>query len=1098
MLPMAAAEAVPERGQQLLCWVIAPYAGCAPALGGTEEESSAPAQTKKPEESSPAEPLVKIKLGEDETEIECLIDTGATYSVLNTKKHELGYDTVRIIGATGKPETRPFFKPLKFKIGKQWVTHQFLYLPGAPKPLIGRDLLEKLEAEIKFKNGEVEVSIPESKFVQASILLLQEIEQVKRKIPAEVEDAVIPVVWAGEIPGKSKRAEPVRIDLIPGSTPVRLKQYPLKLEAKLGLVPIIQKFLKYGLLRECESKYNTPILPVKKADGKSYRLVQDLRAVNQIVQDIHPVVANPYTLLTALTEDQGWFTVLDLKDAFFCVPLDSGSQELFAFEWENPETGRKTQYTWTVLPQGFKNSPTIFGNQLAKELELWRQENRNGVMLQYVDDILIAGNSREECLELTVSLLNFLGLSGYRVSKGKAQIAQETVIYLGFEILRGQRQLSNERKEAICQLPEPRNVHELRTFLGMVGWCRLWIANYGLMVKPLYELLKSSKGPLQWTNEDRNAYIQLKRALMKAPALGLPNLEKPFELFTHERQAIALGVLTQRLGEYKRAVAYFSKQLDPVSQGWPSCLRAVAATVLLIQEARKLTMGQKITVYVPHMVTTVLDQKGGHWLSPSRMLKYQVVLIEPDDVTLKTTAVINPAMFLSTRQEGGKPEHDCLQTIEEVYSSRPDLKDVPLQNPDWELYTDGSSFMKEGKRVSGYAITTVETVVEAQALPSKTSAQKAELIALTRALQLSANKCVNIWTDSKYAFGVVHAHGAIWKERGLLSSQGTEIKHKEEILSLLESIKAPAAVAIMHCKAHQSGQTAQERGNKLADLAAKRAAEKGIEENVLAIVPGKRISLQENPIYDKQDKRLIETLQAERREDGWAVTPTGLVVIPHSLMNSLVKEEHNTVHWGTENLLKHLQKSVISRNMVEIIKSITQRCELCCKNNPKTQNKIQFGKTTEGQAPGEYWQIDFTELPRKGGLKYLLVLVDTYTGWPEAFPCRTNKAKEVVKILLKEIIPRFGVPLGMSSDRGPHFIAKVVTEISRLLGISWDLHTPYRPQSSGKVKRMNYTLKTPLSKICQETSMNWTQALPLALLRIKSNHKVDNISACTN
>ncbi|KFM06950.1 hypothetical protein AS27_08775, partial [Aptenodytes forsteri] len=226
-----------------------------------------------------------------------------------------------------------------------------------------------------------------------------------------------------------------------------------------------------------------------------------------------------------------WFTLLDLKDAFFCIPLDSRSQELFAFEWENPEMGRRTQYTWTVLPQGFKNSPTIFGNQLAKELELWRQNNRNGVMLQYVDDILLARNSREECLELTISLLNFLGLSGYRVSKGKAQTAKVTVTYLGFEILKGQRQLSNERKDAICQLPEPQNVHELRTFLGIVGWCRLWIVNYGLMAKPLYELLKSSKGPLQWTNESRNAYIQLKRALMKAPALGLPNLEKPFELF---------------------------------------------------------------------------------------------------------------------------------------------------------------------------------------------------------------------------------------------------------------------------------------------------------------------------------------------------------------------------------------------------------------------------------------------------------------------------------------------------------------------------------------------------------------------------------------
>jgi len=76
----------------------------------------------------------------------------------------------------------------------------------------------------------------------------------------------------------------------------------------------------------------------------------------------------------------------------------------------------------------------------------------------------------------------------------------------------------------------------------------------------------------------------------------------------------------------------------------------VAAKVLLIQEAQKLTMGQKMVVYVPHMVVTVLEQKGDHWLSPSRMLKYQVVLLEQDDVELKTTTIVNPAMFLSTEK----------------------------------------------------------------------------------------------------------------------------------------------------------------------------------------------------------------------------------------------------------------------------------------------------------------------------------------------------------------------------------------------------------------------------------------------------------------
>lgn len=57
------------------------------------------------------------------------------------------------------------------------------------------------------------------------------------------------------------------------------------------------------------------------------------------------------------------------------------------------------------------------------------------------------------------------------------------------------------------------------------------------------------------------------------------------------------------------------------------------------------------------------------------MLKYQVVLLEQDDINLKTTAVINPAVFLSTDRVESPPEHDCLQTVEEIYASCPDLKD---------------------------------------------------------------------------------------------------------------------------------------------------------------------------------------------------------------------------------------------------------------------------------------------------------------------------------------------------------------------------------------------------------------------------------------
>ncbi|KAK4810633.1 hypothetical protein QYF61_007370 [Mycteria americana] len=147
--------------------------------------------------------------------------------------------------------------------------------------------------------------------------------------------------------------------------------------------------------------------------------------------------------------------------------------------------------------------------------------------------------------------------------------------------------------------------------------------------------------------------------------------------------------------------------------------------------------------------------------------------------------------------------HDCIETIETVYASRPDLKDELLEEADHTWYTDGSSFVKNGVRMAGYAVTTTDQAVEAKSLPKGTSAQRAEIVALVRALELAKGLRVNIWTDSKYAFGVVHAHGAIWKERGLLTAQGKGIKHADIILRLLEAVQLPSAVAIMHCKGHQ-------------------------------------------------------------------------------------------------------------------------------------------------------------------------------------------------------------------------------------------------------------------------------------------------------
>jgi len=118
-----------------------------------------------------------MQLGKDQTEIEFLVNTEAAYSCLNEKHFEMSNKRIKVVGATGNGETRPFFKPLTFKIGKQWVTHQLLLIlvfSGDSTALASVRFVRKIESRDLISNREVNVLIPESKFVHAIVLLLQE------------------------------------------------------------------------------------------------------------------------------------------------------------------------------------------------------------------------------------------------------------------------------------------------------------------------------------------------------------------------------------------------------------------------------------------------------------------------------------------------------------------------------------------------------------------------------------------------------------------------------------------------------------------------------------------------------------------------------------------------------------------------------------------------------------------------------------------------------------------------------------------------------------------------------------------------------------
>jgi hypothetical protein len=129
-----------------------------------------------------------------------------------------------------------------------------------------------------------------------------------------------------------------------------------------------------------------------------------------------------------------------------------------------------------------------------------------------------------------------------------------------------------DRIHPIMMFPLPKTLKKLRAFLGVTGYCIIWILEYADLARPLYRILKEAQKDthplIEWDDKSENAFHRLKKALMRAPALGLPVQDK-FQLHVNEKGGLALGVVTHHWGITSQPVGYLSKELDQVAKGWP-------------------------------------------------------------------------------------------------------------------------------------------------------------------------------------------------------------------------------------------------------------------------------------------------------------------------------------------------------------------------------------------------------------------------------------------------------------------------------------------------------------------------------------------------
>lgn len=184
-----------------------------------------------------------------------------------------------------------------------------------------------------------------------------------------------------------------------------------------------------------------------------------------------------------------------------------------------------------------------------------------------------------------------------------------------------------------------------------------------------------------------------------------------------------------------------------------------SCALLVRKNADKLTLGQSLTIGTSHALEGVLKQPLDRWLSNARMTHYQTPLLNPARITSQVPTALNLATLLPD-SDLEAPLHDCPRILAQVHCVCSNLRDTPLPDAEVTWYTNGSSFVQNEQRCAGAAVTMSEEVVWAEAMPAGTSAQRTELVALTKVLELEQGRKINIYTDSCYAFATTHVSGA--------------------------------------------------------------------------------------------------------------------------------------------------------------------------------------------------------------------------------------------------------------------------------------------------------------------------------------------------
>ena len=393
----------------------------------------------------------------------------------------------------------------------------------------------------------------------------------RRQEGTRLEDIPIvkefPNVFPDDISGlPPDREVEFTIDLIPGTEPISIPPYRMAPVELRELKAQLEELLSKGFIRPSISPWGAPVLFVKKKDG-SLRLCIDYRQLNRVT------IRNQYPL----PRIDELFDQLQGSRVYSKIDLRSGYHRLRVWESDVPKTAFRTRYghyEFLVMPFGLTNAPTAFMDLMNRVFQPYLDR----FIIIFIVDILVYSGSSEEHSEHLRIVLQTLRERQLYAKLSKRQFWLDRVAFLGHVISAEGVSVDLQKIEAVVNWKPPKNVSEVRSFLGLAGYYRKFVEGFSKIAAPLTKLTRKDV-KYDWVDACQQSFEELKGRLTSAPVLAFPNGRDGFVVYSDaSRQGLGC-VLMQN----DRVIAYASRQLKKHEENYPTHNLELAAVVFSLK-----------------------------------------------------------------------------------------------------------------------------------------------------------------------------------------------------------------------------------------------------------------------------------------------------------------------------------------------------------------------------------------------------------------------------------------------------------------------------------------------------------------------------------